>query len=68
VCRKVRSGSRRWRSAGADDIAAFDHVWRDEGSCGGERIGPQYVHVDVCLILKEGASGAGDVDARSEAG
>lgn len=50
-----------WSVVG-EDVAALDHVWRDGGSCDAERRGPQYVHVDVCMILKEGVVGAGEVE------
>lgn len=47
-------------------MVAVDQVVRDGGRRVGVRSGPQYVHVDECLTLKEGASG-GDVE-ESEAG
>ena len=54
--RKVRRGVRRERSAEGEVVAAADHVCMDGGREVGVRRGPQYVHVEVCLMLKDGGS------------
>jgi hypothetical protein len=57
VSRKVRRGVRRERSAEGEVVVAVDQVCREGGREVGVRRGPQYVHVEVCLIWKEGGSG-----------
>jgi hypothetical protein len=39
-------------------------VCREGGREVGERRGPQYVHVEVCLMLKEGGPGEDDGGGR----
>jgi hypothetical protein len=56
VSRNVRRGMRRERSAEGEVVAAADQVCREEGREAGVRRGPQYVHVEVCLMLKDGGS------------
>jgi hypothetical protein len=51
----------RERRAEGEVVVWVHQRWRDGGRAVGLSRGPLYVHVDVCLIPKEGESGSGSV-------